>query len=200
MIQPFCHGRDAEPAAASARREGRLTARIAVRLTPRASRDAITGFQPGAGDGRARGEVLAVRVTDGTWDQLQAGDVANLNGSGSIFAVADLDDTLRERCRELDIHPTGPMWGGAGTSAQGAVAALEQTVADRYSVLATGLMAAGLESERRALRMQVGALRWSVEDDAVKLQFRLPRGAYATVVLHELLSNAFTQPLGEDSE
>jgi tRNA pseudouridine13 synthase len=144
--------------------------------------------------------VLAVRVTDGSWDQLQIGDVANLNGSGSIFSVADLDDTLRERCRELDIHPTGPMWGGAGTSAQGAVGALEQTVADRYSVLATGLTVAGLESERRALRMQVSALRWSVEDDAVKLQFRLPRGAYATVVLHELLSNAFTQALGENEE
>ncbi len=34
-----------------------------MRLTPRASRDAIGGFQPGAGDGRARGDVLAVRVT-----------------------------------------------------------------------------------------------------------------------------------------
>jgi uncharacterized protein YggU (UPF0235/DUF167 family) len=38
-------------------------ARIAVRLTPRASRDGIAGFQPGAGDGRARGDVLIVRVT-----------------------------------------------------------------------------------------------------------------------------------------
>lgn len=39
------------------------SARIPVRLTPRASRDAITGFQAGAGDGRARGDVLVVRVT-----------------------------------------------------------------------------------------------------------------------------------------
>jgi hypothetical protein len=34
-----------------------------VRLTPRASRNAIGGFQAGTGDGRARGDVLAVRVT-----------------------------------------------------------------------------------------------------------------------------------------
>jgi hypothetical protein len=39
------------------------TTRISVRLTPRASSDAIVGFQAGGGDGRARGEVLAVRVT-----------------------------------------------------------------------------------------------------------------------------------------
>lgn len=34
-----------------------------MRLTPRASRDAIGGFQAGGGDGRARGDVLVVRVT-----------------------------------------------------------------------------------------------------------------------------------------
>ena len=39
------------------------SARIPVRFTTRASRDAIAGFQAGAGDGRARGDVLVVRVT-----------------------------------------------------------------------------------------------------------------------------------------
>ena len=38
-------------------------ARISVRLTPGASRDAIGGFRAGAGDGRTRGDVLVVRVT-----------------------------------------------------------------------------------------------------------------------------------------
>src|SRR5262249_28267111 len=55
--------------------------------------------------------VLAARVTDGTWERLQAGDVANLDGRGSIFPVGTPDTALTERCQRLEIHPTGPLWG-----------------------------------------------------------------------------------------
>jgi len=54
-------------------------------------------------------QVLQQRVEAGTWSELQAGDVAALDGSGSIFAVEELDETLEKRCRELDLHPTGPL-------------------------------------------------------------------------------------------
>ena len=43
------------------------------------------------------------------------------------------------------------------------------------------------EGERRALRMQVRDVEVSVEPDAVRLRFALPRGGYATSVLRELL-------------
>lgn len=154
------------------------------------------GFALSAARSAIFNAVLAQRVTDGTWDRLQPGDIVNLNGSGSIFPLDTVDDVLNERCRQLDIHPTGPMWAGAST-AGAAIEAFEQGIAERYPVLSTGLSRAGLEGERRALRMQVSDLVWSFSGNDVELRFRLPRGCFATAVLHELIDNAFAADIPE---
>lgn len=144
--------------------------------------------------------VLARRVAQGTWNQLQAGDIANLDGSNSIFAVDVLDDVLAERCRQLDIHPSGPLWGRGEPATQGAVAELERQIAGDFDLFCEGLSKAGLDQERRALRMRVSELSWSIDADRLTLKFRLPRGTFATTALHELLEDAFSQatPEGED--
>lgn len=135
--------------------------------------------------------VLAERVNAGHWNRLIGGDVVNLDGSGSIFLAEAIDDTLRERCQQLDVHPTGPMWHGDSLLSTGAVAELEARMAQRYPVLAAGLSKAKLEPERRALRVPVKELIWHIEGNDVRLQFRLQRGSFATAVLHELIGNAF---------
>ena len=43
--------------------------------------------------------------------------------------------------------------------------------------------------------MRVEDLSYSVEDGNVRFSFRLSRGAFATAVLHELIENAFDQPV-----
>jgi len=135
--------------------------------------------------------VLAERVNAGSWNQLLDGDVVNLNGSGSFFPAETIDDTLRDRCQRLDVHPTGPMWHGDSPLSKGAPAMLETETAQRYAVLAAGLSKARLEPERRPLRVPVRELKWRIEGADVHLQFRLQRGSFATAVLHELISNAF---------
>lgn len=144
--------------------------------------------------------VLASRVEAGTWNELCSGDVANLDGSNSIFAVDALDDVLTERCRQIDIHPTGPLWGQGPLASQGSVAVLEQEIAGRYELFAAGLGRAGLEQERRALRLRVSQASVSVDEGNLRLQFRLPRGAFATAVLHELLENVFSEAFPEADE
>jgi len=135
--------------------------------------------------------VLAERLNAGTWNQLLEGDVVNLNGSGSFFLAETIDDTLRDRCQRLDVHPTGPMWHGESLLSKGATAELELQMARRYAVLAEGLSKARLEPERRPLRVPVRELKWRIEGADVHLQFRLQRGSFATAVLHELIGNAF---------
>ncbi|WP_129647153.1 tRNA pseudouridine(13) synthase TruD [Peristeroidobacter agariperforans] len=135
--------------------------------------------------------VLAERLNAGTWNQLLDGDVVNLNGSGSFFLAEVVDDTLRERCQRLDVHPTGPMWHGDSLLSKGAVASLEIETAQRFAVLAAGLAKAKMEPERRPLRVPVRELQWRIEGADVHLQFRLQRGSFATAVLHELIGNAF---------
>jgi tRNA pseudouridine13 synthase len=125
--------------------------------------------------------VLAARLERGSWNRLEAGDIANLDGTGSIFAVPVVDAALEERCARLDVHPTGPLWGrGAMPSA------LERDVAHALGPLADGLAANGLESERRALRVRVAGLTGEFDAGDLVLDFRLPRGAFATAVLNEI--------------
>jgi tRNA pseudouridine13 synthase len=149
------------------------------------------GFALSAARSAIFNAVLAERIRAGTWNRLLDGDVVNLNGTGSFFPAQTVDDTLRERCGQLDVHPTGPMWHGDALISTGAIAELEASVAQRYQGLANGLAKAGLEPERRPLRVPVRELSWSIEGSDVHLQFRLQRGSFATAVLHELISNAF---------
>lgn len=131
--------------------------------------------------------VLAARVAAGTWDTLGVGDVANLANSNSIFAVQAVDASLTRRCHELDIHPTGPLWGRGAPAVQGDVAALEREVIESYAELAAGLAAEGLRHERRALRVPVRDLAWTLAPGELTVAFGLPRGAFATAILCELL-------------
>lgn len=144
--------------------------------------------------------VLAERVMRGSWNRLLPGELVNLDGSGSIFQAEVIDTVLDDRCRMLDVHPTGALWGAGATGPTGVVAELEQEAASRFPALCSGLVAAGLEADRRALRIKVSELQWDIASDNVRLQFRLGRGAYATAVLHEVLDSAFAQPVGGDEE
>lgn len=148
------------------------------------------GFAISAARSAIFNAVLAARVRAGTWDRLLDGDLANLDGTGSIFAVGSPDATLAARCAALDIHPTGPLWHG-DSSAEGEVAELERCIANELPVLAQGLAQVGLRPERRALRVRVSELTWGFEGNDVKLSLRLPRGAFATAVLHEVIESVF---------
>ena len=106
-------------------------------------------------------EELDRRVKDGSWNMLEPGDTANLDGSGSVFEVEELTPELQRRCAELDVHPCGTL---------------------------PGLGEAGVKAAHRPLRLRVAELDWQVDGDALWLQFTLGRGSYATAVLREIAS------------
>jgi len=134
--------------------------------------------------------VLAERVADGTWERLQAGDLANLDGRASHFRVEEVDETLAARSAQLDVHPTGPLWGRGAPATGGAVLRLEQRVAAAHGAACGLVERSGMDQERRSLRLAVRDLRWRREEGAVVLEFRLTRGAYATTVLREVFELA----------
>jgi tRNA pseudouridine13 synthase len=112
--------------------------------------------------------------------------MANLDGRGSVFPVEQVDETLLERCQRLDIHPTGPMWGRGLPASQGRVLELESRMGEQLSAATQLVEEAGMQQERRSLRLAVRSLEWSREPDAVVLRFRLTRGSFATTVLREI--------------
>ncbi|MCW5578999.1 MAG: tRNA pseudouridine(13) synthase TruD [Dokdonella sp.] len=129
---------------------------------------------------------LAQRVAAGSWNRALDGEVWMLAGTHSVFGPEPLDDALRERLASGDIHPSGPLWGRGELRSTDAVRALELAVADAHAELARGLEAAGLEQQRRALRLLPRELAASWQDDGLAIHFALEAGAFATTVLREL--------------
>lgn len=155
---------------------------------PRALRPEERGFILSAARSLIFNAVLAERVGEGSWERVEPGDLANLEGRASHFPVEAVDETLQERCARLDIHPTGPLWGRGPPPSGGRVLELEQRVAADFSAARELIERAGMEQERRGLRLAVHDLEWRREGEALVVEFRLGRGAYATTVLREIFA------------
>ena len=162
--------------------------------------------RPPGGHGRGRGRsdagfmlsaarsvifnaILGARIARGNWNLLLAGDVANLDGRGSVFAVPAPDAELERRCHDLDIHPTAPLWGEGEALSAGEVRSLEENVAAGFPEALAVIAHARMSSERRALRMRVRDLEHEYDQDVLRLRFALPAGSFATAVLRELIGN-----------
>ena len=138
--------------------------------------------------------VLAARVREGSWSGSRAGEtlegeVWSLAGSRSVFGPEAWSELLAQRLAAFDIHPSGPLWGRGELRSRDAVRELELEAmsGEQAATLRAGLEAAGMDQERRALRLRPDALSWQwLDDGALELVFALPAGAYATVVLAEL--------------
>ncbi len=134
-------------------------------------------------------QVLAARVAEGSWDCGLDGEVWALEGSRSVFGPEPMSGEIAARLEAFDIHPSGPLWGRGGLRSAGACQALElDATADPVSLrLREGLERAGLEQERRALRLRPQDLAWRwLDADVLELGFALPSGCYATAVLGQL--------------
>ena len=133
-------------------------------------------------------QVLARRVKEGSWRQPLPGERFLLAGSRGSFLAEQIDQTLRDRCLAMDIHPSGPMWGRGDPGTAAAVARLETDTLRETDYWKAGLEDAGLKMERRALRMPLQQLEWHIDRDLLTLAFTLPKGGFATIVLRECVA------------
>ena len=132
-------------------------------------------------------QMLAARVADGTWNRAQVGDLLAFTDSRSFFPAGEAECS-DPRLAILDLHPTGALWGEGGSVATGDCAALENAIAGEHQALCSWLARAGLAQERRILRLPIGGLTWHYpEPDILQLEFVLPAGCFATVVVRELV-------------
>jgi tRNA pseudouridine13 synthase len=130
-------------------------------------------------------QILAERVLAKTWNQAQAGDYYVFDLGHSFFKTEQVDEDIVRRVAAKEIHPTGILWG----KGKAELSAIEQTVIAANQDLTDGLIANGLEQDRRALRINVADLQWQfMNDDCLSLSFTLPAGSYATSVLREIIS------------
>jgi tRNA pseudouridine13 synthase len=142
--------------------------------------------------------VLAERVRRGDWSRLLPGEAIILDGRRSFFRAEEIDAALAARCAGMDLHPSGPLWGRGEIPATGEALAVEDAAVASEPGLRALLETQGMDHERRSLRLPVRALEWRFEGDSLVVSFELPRGTFATSVLHELLQGAWDVAEGPD--
>lgn len=132
-------------------------------------------------------KVLSARVTAGNWNRALPGESLMQEGSTSCFSVRLIGAEIEARVAAGQLHPTGPLWGRGRPTSLAEAQGFELSVLEGESFWKEGLEKAGMEQERRALRLPVKNLQWQWQDKTIlHLQFALPPGAYATSVLREI--------------
>jgi tRNA pseudouridine13 synthase len=147
---------------------------------------------------------LSARIAAGTFQRALAGDVMRKaavpsgsvlpssqpspRGRGGLFVCTEpaVDQPRLER---FEISPTGPIFGPKMMPAAGAVAAEEDRLLRQESLTLEDFQRGGDETEggRRMYRIPLAAPELSHEGQDVWLAFELPKGSYATIVLHEVM-------------
>jgi tRNA pseudouridine13 synthase len=123
-------------------------------------------------------------------DAVEAGDVAQVCASGGVFVV---EDVAREapRAAAFEISATGPIFGTRMTAATGAPGEGAPAAAAAFGIdLATFRPPRGIRARgaRRPFRVRpVGLAVERAGERALALEFELPAGSYATVLVDALL-------------
>ncbi len=132
---------------------------------------------------------LGARISAGSLHSLVPGDVLKKRETGGLFTSEESEvDASRVSLGEVD--PTGPLPGGRMRAATGS--ALEAERAALESVLPSEELRAVLDrfapGTRREARVMPGALRIDLDPatHTARLEFFLPAGSFATVLLGEL--------------
>ncbi|HEX7010573.1 MAG TPA: tRNA pseudouridine(13) synthase TruD [Phycisphaeraceae bacterium] len=192
--------------ALDALRQGR-TPQQAVRAMDRVQREFLVSSVQSAVFNR----VLDHRLREGWFDRLLPGDLAWKHDSRAVFTVdeatAELENGPTGRVRTLAVSPSGPMWGQSMMRAQGQpgrieLEALEAMGLSEQEMVSTEM--ATVEGARRPLRVPLRDpdISGGVDEHGayVRLAFELPRGAFATAVLREIMKTEGAQPAEESDE
>lgn len=132
--------------------------------------------------------VLAARAP--ALSSLERGDVAVVHASGGLFRVED-PEREAPRAAAFEISPTGPIFGTRVAEPAGAPAERERAILASFGIDLARLRpppGIRLRGARRALRVRPEQARLEVAGEVLRLEFTLPAGSYATVLVDELLA------------
>jgi tRNA pseudouridine13 synthase len=137
---------------------------------------------------------LTERLRDGLFAAALPGDVLKKLDTGGLFLCQD-PATDGERIGRFEVSPAGPMFGHELKAAEAEPAAREARLLAEEGLTLADFARGGDEAAgtRRAARLPV-ALALEPHPAGYLVRFDLPRGAYATVVLRELMKDEAALP------
>lgn len=132
-------------------------------------------------------QYLAKRIDSGAFGHLLLGDIAKKHETGGIFDVEDLaTDEARFQAKEISF--TAPIFGPKMRQAHEAAALLEDEILDGSGITLDELAKVKVEGTRRMGRILLPDLTISsADEESICIDFSLPKGAFATTVLREIM-------------
>jgi tRNA pseudouridine13 synthase len=133
---------------------------------------------------------LGERMSLGLLCRAEHGDLLQIgvDGRGPLF-LCEEPEIDGPRCARFEVSPTGPLFGARMPWPSGDAGRRERELFTEQG-LSDDLLARGggeLTGGRRAYRVRPFDAAAERVEDGIRLSFALPRGAYATSVLRELL-------------
>jgi tRNA pseudouridine13 synthase len=138
---------------------------------------------------------VAERVQTSTLGKVWPGDVMKKHDSGGLFTATDLAQT-QARADAWEISPTGPMFGAKMRWPEGEARLREKALLEEMGLTLDHLgkwkrIAPGT---RRFVRIPVPKIGVRVSDNTANLNFTLPAGSYATILVREILKRDAQPP------
>lgn len=131
---------------------------------------------------------LALRMDRGLSATVLPGDVLQKTQTGGLFNCTDAA-VDQARLDAGEVRLTGPVWGFKMMEAREEAGELEHAVLDEAGLDPRSFrtFAKLAEGTRRALFIPPGDLDARAHPDGIALEFALPKGCYATVLLREFV-------------
>lgn len=131
---------------------------------------------------------LTRRIELGLFGQLLAGDVCKKAETGGMFEVKDAA-AEQPRYERGEITFTGPIFGKKMWAAQAEAAELETSTLAEAELADEDLRRVHVDGTRRPARLWLPSIDLQPCEDGLQVDFALPKGAYATVVLREFMKS-----------
>ena len=128
--------------------------------------------------------LLKIRMERGLYDAVLTGERAQRHDSGGMFVVEDAA-AESERARRLEISAALPLFGKKARISDGDAGVLEKRVLSEFGLEYAQFRA--IPGARRISRLRLDDAALTPTDAGYVLEFSLPKGAYATSVMRELM-------------
>ena len=128
--------------------------------------------------------LLKMRIERGLYDAVLTGDRAQKHDSGGMFVVDD-GERESERARRMEISAALPLFGKKARISAGDAGILEEAVLSKFGLEYAQFRR--IPGARRISRIRLDDAKLTPADDGCIAEFTLPKGAYATVLMRELM-------------
>jgi len=141
---------------------------------------------------------LAERVSSGLFEKILNGDIAKKYETGGMFIVENQKEEQR-RYDAGEISFTAPIYGAKMWQPMDKALELENEVLEKSEVTMEELVNAGARGTRRIGRIFPKNLRLHEARQGIEFSFFLPKGAFATTLLREIMKVPDEELVGKEN-